>query len=223
VHPDTSAYRTIELAFFRPVDCARDGATCKDKLINLLAVAVTKGDYSHVELLFVENDLSFSVANGNRPHLVPKGYSSVDYDFQRITVTVGCYRLMMHHADRLTRDVEGFNECGAWFNFLPCFSFCAFTGGDGKRMFCSQAIATVLQQGEVLPADLRPECTSPNDIYRILQPTSLVVMHPRARANIESGITTLSMGSIAPSRLGALPPPPPVSFSGGNQYGKFTV
>ena len=170
----------ITIGFFQPIE-QREEFGCFGNMVNSITSSWTRREsghnFSHVEMRFSDGTTT-SVTQNSPVHYKERLLSNPNYThFWKITVTDKQEQEMMDMAKEYYEKNIEFNTLGMWCNFLPC---CIAVKRKGKVVFCSEYIVMLLQHAGIMHG-IRPETTSPNDLY----------MHLRNDPTAYQGINTV--------------------------------
>ena len=169
----------VTIGFFEPKEQQDMG--CFANCVNSIAASWTAREgltYSHVEMRFSDGIVT-SVTQNTPVHLERRVLSNPNYkSFFRIAVAPDKERKMKLLAEKYHKEEVRFNTGGMWWNFIPLLKYIPLQRG-GRSVFCSEYMVQLLQEADFLLA-IRPESTSPNDLYVELK------MMPEAKLGINT-------------------------------------
>jgi hypothetical protein len=159
-----SGKRIVRVAFMEPNDL-------ENSLMSRMASCLTANDtgktYSHVEVMFSDGAVTSITQNPGTVHYDDTRFlSNPRYRcFFETYLTAKQEDAMQAFARSCAAREVPFNQCGMFWNFIPC---CFKVRKTGDAYFCSEYVTQLFQTIGYL-ADLDPATTSPNDLYRQLK------------------------------------------------------
>lgn len=139
--------------------------------------------FIHAELLFIPPTSSAksetvdgeacSIVYSGSVHLEKKRFSRKEWFFRSMECTKTQYESMYQFAH--THKGDGFNHLGYFLYWSPLRpSPMSYTWlGLKPRWFCSEIVISALQHGGLIATDISPSI-HPNDLYKLVQPGSMV-------------------------------------------------
>lgn len=127
--------------------------------LNLLTSKITGSQYIHVEIVFSEDKMAYTVVPGRPIYKAPKVYTRDTYVCERINATPEQEAKMRRFLEDRMERPSGFNYWGFY-----CMPLCPCSGEKSNKWFCSElAAAMLLHAGYTLPNE--PCALSPGALY----------------------------------------------------------
>jgi hypothetical protein len=210
-HKNTANHPIMQICFWTPDQMGEEeNQTCMNHLAAWWTSSNANVRFSHCELRFATGMVCSILETVPAPdevrrpgyvHYRERGLHRPGYRYLDFPVSESAHIRMESKAREFAQKGIPFNQAAMRLNFVFPFSWWPIDN-KGEAFFCSELIATLLQEGGYLQ-ELKPCTTSPNDLWMAI-------------SSIESAVSSFNRDQNAWDTLASLERPP-------SQRGKFSA